>query len=571
MATVAPQARATGLGRRLVDDGLIAEAAMLRATTAAQRSRTPLVNHLIEQEKLPARAIARSASVEFGVPLFDLGALDREALDTRLVTERLIRKHRVLPLSKRARRLFLAVSDPTDSRAIDEVRFHTGLHIEPVVVEDDKLGRLIEELLDARSDAAMDDIGDADLDGLELVAEADENTDPAELDIEDAPVVRYVNKLLVDAINKGASDLHFEPYEKRYRVRFRLDGVLQEIAAPPIGLAPRLAARIKVLARLDISERRVPQDGRIKLKLSRTRSVDFRVSTCPTVYGEKIVMRILDSSAARLNIEQLGYEPAQKDLFVSNLRKPYGMLLITGPTGSGKTVSLYTGLNMLNGAGVNISTAEDPVEIILDGINQVNVNPKTGLTFAAALRSFLRQDPDVILIGEVRDLETAEIAVKAAQTGHMVLATLHTNDAPQTITRLMNMGIPPYNVAAALNLIIAQRLVRRLCEHCKEPVEVPEEALRRSGFTEEDARGGATLHRARGCEHCVEGYKGRTGIYQVMPVSQELRKLILREATAIEIGEQASQEGVKDLRAAGLTKVLAGVTSLEEVDRVTLE
>ena len=310
---------------------------------------------------------------------------------------------------------------------------------------------------------------------------------------------------------------------------------------------------------------------RDRLKLSRTRSVDFRVSTCPTVYGEKIVMRILDSSAARLNIEQLGYEPAQKDLFVSNLRKPYGMLLITGPTGSGKTVSLYTGLNMLNGAGVNISTAEDPVEIILDGINQVNVNPKTGLTFAAALRSFLRQDPDVILIGEVRDLETAEIAVKAAQTGHMVLATLHTNDAPQTITRLMNMGIPPYNVAAALNLIIAQRLVRRLCEHCKEPVEVPEEALRRSGFTEEDARGGATLHRARGCEHCVEGYKGRTGIYQVMPVSQELRKLILREATAIEIGEQASQEGVKDLRAAGLTKVLAGVTSLEEVDRVTLE
>ena len=403
----------------------------------------------------------------------------------------------------------------------------------------------------------------------------DEDNDPgagtSNIDVDDAPVVRYVNKLLLDAINKGASDLHFEPYERRYRVRYRVDGILREMAAPPPGLANRLAARIKVLARLDIAERRVPQDGRIKLKVSRNRSVDLRVSTCPTLYGEKIVMRVLDGGAGLLTVEQLGFNPAQRELFEHNLQKPYGMVLITGPTGSGKTMTLYAGLKELNEPGINISTAEDPVEIVMEGVNQVNVNVKAGLTFAAALRSFLRQDPDVILIGEIRDLETAEIAVKAAQTGHMVLATLHTNDAPQSITRLMNMGVPSYNVAAALNLIMAQRLARRLCKLCKQPLDVPRPTLLKEGFSEEEIDAGLTVYEAVGCDHCTSGYKGRVGIYQVMPISDDMRKIIMREGSNMEIAAQAQREGIADLVRAGLDKVRDGVTSLSEIHRITKE
>lgn len=544
----------------------------MRANEAAAKEKIPLVTHLVSNNIVDATALASAAANEFGIPLFDLNSMDMEVAATKLVGEGLIRKHHSLPLFKRANRLFVAVSDPTNFQGLDEIKFNVGMNTEAVLVEENKLTTVIEKVLEEQESTQLDDIGDDDLDDLDIVSDEDSREDGiSDADVDDAPVVRYVNKLLLDAINKGASDLHFEPYEKRYRVRFRVDGVLKEVASPPVNMANKIAARIKVISRLDISEKRVPQDGRIKMKISRTRSIDFRVSTCPMLFGEKIVMRILDPSSASLGIEMLGYEPEQQRLYEENLFKPYGMMLITGPTGSGKTVSLYTGINMLNQPGVNISTAEDPAEIVLEGVNQVNVNVKQGLTFAAALKSFLRQDPDVILIGEIRDLETAEIAIKAAQTGHMVMATLHTNDAPQTINRMIQMGVPPYNIASALNLIVAQRLARRLCKHCKQPVDIPHEALLKEGFTEEDLAETFQIYGPKGCDQCADGYKGRVGIYQVMPISDEMARLIMTEATSLELAAQAEREGIPDLRMSGLKKVKDGLTSLEEINRVTIE
>ncbi|MBC7161275.1 MAG: type IV-A pilus assembly ATPase PilB [Immundisolibacter sp.] len=572
MATPSTRLSLIGLAKRLAGDGLLSEAEAAHASDTAAARETSLVAYLVETKGLDAAQIALCASNEFGLPVFDLDAFDAELLSLHGVSDQIIRKYRALPLFRRGNRLFAAVSDPTDYRALDEIKFSSGLSTEAVLVPHDKLSALLARVLASAENQPLDEINDADLDALVV---QDEDSDPgagaSNIDVDDAPVVRYVNKLLLDAISKGASDLHFEPYEKRYRVRYRVDGILREMAAPPPGLANRLAARIKVLARLDIAERRVPQDGRIKLKVSRNRAVDLRVSTCPTLYGEKIVMRVLDGGNGLLTIDQLGFNPAQRELFEHNLKKPYGMVLITGPTGSGKTMTLYAGLKELNQPGINISTAEDPVEIVMEGVNQVNVNVKAGLTFAAALRSFLRQDPDVILIGEIRDLETAEIAVKAAQTGHLVLATLHTNDAPQTITRLINMGVPSYNVAAALNLIMAQRLARRLCKVCKRPLELPRQTLLKEGFSEEEIDAGLTIYEAVGCDRCTGGYKGRIGIYQVMTISDEMRKLITREASDIEIAAQAKREGIADLIQAGLDKVREGITSLSELHRITKE
>lgn len=570
MATANPVINLSGMARRLVTDGLLTEEAALAASDGAIAEKLPLVSYLVRHKKMDATIIAAAASAEFGLPLFDLSTLDPEVAATNIVGEALIRKHNTLPLMKRGNRLFVAVSDPTNFQGLDEIKFNVGINTEAVLVEDNKLTTAIEKTLEAQESLKMDDIDDADLDDLDIVQDSDLKDD-AETEVDEAPVVRWVNKLLLDAINKGASDLHFEPYEKKYRVRFRIDGVLREVANPPTGLSPRIAARIKVLSSLDISEKRVPQDGRMKLKLSRTRSIDFRVSTCPMLFGEKIVMRILDPDSATLGIEMLGYEPDQRAIFEENLQKPYGMLLITGPTGSGKTVSLYTGINMINQPGVNISTAEDPAEIVLEGVNQVNVNVKQGLTFASALKSFLRQDPDIILIGEIRDLETGEIAIKAAQTGHMVMATLHTNDAPQTITRLLNMGIAPFNIATALNLIIAQRLARRLCKFCKKIINVPENALLKAGFTKAQVDAGLTIYEPVGCDQCTEGYKGRVGIYQVFPISETMRSMIMEEANSIQLTAQAKKEGIADLRESGLLKVSQGLTSLEEVNRVTTE
>jgi type IV pilus assembly protein PilB len=477
----------------------------------------------------------------------------------------------MLPVFRRGKRLFVAVSDPTNLAALDEIKFHVGMTTEAILVQDDKLAKNIEKAM-AANDTSLSDMADSDLDDVEFADEdAVPGGDVSESDADDTPVVRFVNKVLLDAINKGASDIHFEPYEKSYRVRFRQDGVLSEVAAPPVTMAPRLAARLKVMSRLDISERRVPQDGRIKMNLSKTRAIDFRVNTCPTLFGEKIVLRILDPNSAKLGVDALGFEPEQKELYLQNLHKPYGMVLVTGPTGSGKTVTLYTGVNILNEPGVNISTAEDPVEINLAGINQVNVNPKVGLDFAAALKAFLRQDPDIILVGEIRDLETGSIAIKAAQTGHMVLSTLHTNDAPQTLTRMVNMGIPPFNIASAVNLIIAQRLARRLCTHCKEPVDIPREALLEEGFSEEEIKAGLKIYGPKGCDQCNEGYKGRVGIYQVMPVTEAIGKIIMEGGNDMDIATQAEKEGVADLRKSGLKKVKDGLTSLEEINRVTKE
>ena len=571
MATPSTQVTLIGLAKRLTSVGLLTEAEAAHASQAAASREMSLVAYLVEEGGYDAEQIALCASAEFGLPVLDLDAMDPAVFSMHGVSEQIVRKYRAVPLFRRGNRLFAALSDPTDYRALDEIKFSSGLGTEAVLVAHDKLNALVGRLLSEQESQPLDDINDADLDALVV---SEEGQDPAAVtntDVDDAPVVRYVNKLLLDAIAKGASDLHFEPYEKRYRVRYRIDGILREVAAPPPGLANRLAARIKVLARLDIAERRVPQDGRIKLKVSRQRTVDLRVSTCPTLYGEKIVMRVLDAGGGLLTIDKLGFDPPQRELFETNLKKPYGMILITGPTGSGKTMSLYAGLRELNQPGINISTAEDPVEIVMEGVNQVNVNVKAGLTFAAALRSFLRQDPDVILIGEIRDLETAEIAVKAAQTGHMVLSTLHTNDAPQTITRLMNMGVPSYNVAAALNLVMAQRLARRLCKHCKKPLELPPAALLREGFTQEEVEAGLTVYEPVGCDQCTEGYKGRVGIYQVMPISDDMRKLIMHEVSDLDVARQAAKEGIADLVQAGLAKVREGITSLSELRRITKE
>ena len=572
MAATASQTNLAGLPRRLVQDGIIAEKELQEATEAARNEKLPLVAYLVNQELADARAIAVAASHEFGVPLLDLDAIELELDVIRSVDQKLINKHRVLPLVKRGQRLFLGIADPTNLQAIDDIKFQTSLRIDPVVVEQDKLEERIIKAIEAvdTSMSGLDD-DDFDLENLEVGPDEEESEDVHRDDIEDAPVVRFVNKILLDAIKRGASDVHFEPYEKYFRVRTRLDGVLSEVAQPPVVLANKVCARLKVMSRMDIAERRVPQDGRIKMRLSKNRAIDFRVNTCPTLFGEKIVLRILDPSSAKLGIDMLGYEEHQKALYMKHLMKPYGMILVTGPTGSGKTVSLYTGLNILNTVDRNISTAEDPAEINLPGINQVNVNPKVGLTFASSLKAFLRQDPDVIMVGEIRDLETAEIAIKAAQTGHLVLSTLHTNDAPRTLTRMVDMGVKPYAIATSVSLIIAQRLARRLCDNCKEVRDVPREALEKEGFDEGDIQGGLTIFGPKGCKQCNDGYKGRVGIFQVMEVSEAMGRIIMEGGNAMQIADQAVAEGVIDLRRAGLNKVKEGVTSLEEVNRVTIE
>jgi type IV pilus assembly protein PilB len=563
-----------GLAQRLVQDGLLTESAMQDALARAKEKHSSLVTYLVTSNLATARDIAISASNEFGVPLLDLDSVTPDQDAVRLVSDKLMQKHRVLPLMKRGKRLFLAVADPTNLHALDEIRFQTSMSIEFVVVEDDKLqasvGKAIEQA-DSIMPNLVDD--DFDLENLEVTG-GDEEADHGALardDVEDAPIVRFVNKILLDAIKKGASDVHFEPYEKTFRIRTRLDGVLKEVALPPVQLAVKIVARLKVMARLDIAERRVPQDGRIKMRLSKNRAIDFRVSTCPTLFGEKVVTRILDPSSAMLGIDALGYEPVQRELYLKYLAKPQGMILVTGPTGSGKTVSLYTGLNILNTEDTNISTAEDPAEINLPGVNQVNVNNKVGLTFAAALRAFLRQDPDVIMVGEIRDLETAEIAIKAAQTGHLVLSTLHTNDAPQTLTRLVDMGVKPYAIATSVSLIIAQRLARKLCTNCKQSIEIPAEALRKEGFEEADIQHGIRVYKAVGCNLCTDGYKGRMGLYQVMPVTETIGRIIMEGGGSIDINDQATKDGIWNLRRSGLQKVKDGFTSLEEINSVTID
>jgi type IV pilus assembly protein PilB len=569
-----PRTNLSGLPQRLVQDGVVDESGMHAALQTASERKTSFVTQLILGGAAKARDIAIAAATEYGVPLLDLDALAIDLEAVRTVSDKLLAKHRVMPLFKRGKRLFLGVADPTNLHAIDEIKFQTGLAVEAIVVEDDKLQKMLDKAIE-QVDTAMPNLSDeegVDLEALEVSGGEDEpGGDVGRDDVEDAPIVRFVNKVLLDAIRRGASDVHFEPFEKMFRVRYRLDGVLKEIAQPPVQLTGKIAARLKVMARLDIAERRIPQDGRIKMRLSKTRAIDFRVSTCPTLYGEKIVTRILDPSQAMLGIDALGYEPFQKDLYMKHLAKPQGMILVTGPTGSGKTVSLYTGLNILNREDTNISTAEDPAEINLPGVNQVNVNNKVGLTFASALRAFLRQDPDVVMVGEVRDLETAEIAIKAAQTGHLVLSTLHTNDAPQTLTRLVDMGVKPYAIATSVSLIIAQRLARRLCSQCKQLLEVPPEALLKEGFQEADIAAGMKIYGPKGCGSCTDGYKGRVGIYQVMEVTEEIGRLIMAGGNAIDIGDQAKKEGVWDLRRSGLEKVKNGLTSLEEINSVTIE
>jgi len=572
MAATASQTNLAGLPRRMVQDGIISEDQLHEATEGAKKAKMTLIAYLVNEDLAEARAIAVAASHEFGVPLLDLDAVEIDLDVIRAVDQKLINKYRVLPLVKRGQRIFLGISDPTNLQAIDDIKFATSLRIDPVVVEQDKLEESLTKAIEAvdTSMSGLED-DDFDLENLDVAGEEDDQEDDHRDDVEDAPVVRFVNKVLLDAIKRGASDMHFEPYEKIFRVRTRLDGVLSEVATPPVILANKVCARLKVMSRMDIAERRVPQDGRIKMRLSKNRAIDFRVNTCPTLFGEKIVLRILDPSSAKLGIEMLGYEDHQRLMYEKHLAKPYGMILVTGPTGSGKTVSLYTGLNILNTEDRNISTAEDPAEINLPGINQVNVNPKVGLTFSSALKAFLRQDPDVIMVGEIRDVETAEIAIKAAQTGHLVLSTLHTNDAPKTLTRMVDMGVKPYAIATSVSLIIAQRLARRLCDSCKEVKDIPREALEKEGFTAEELDAGVTIFGPKGCKACNGGYKGRLGIFQVMEVSEAMGRIIMEGGNAMQIANQAAQEGVIDLRQAGLNKVKDGVTSLEEVNRVTIE
>ncbi|MGH8564702.1 MAG: type IV-A pilus assembly ATPase PilB [Gammaproteobacteria bacterium] len=571
MAVLEANTPLTGLARTLVASGLLNEHAARQAVLQSAKEKFTLVPFLIGHKLASGRDVASAASAGFGVPLLDLEAFEPDPEITKKVADNLIKKNHAIPLFKRDNRLFIGVSDPTNLQGLDEIKFHTGLNTEAVLVEDDKLTQAIERALEA-SDNKLTELGGDDLGNLDHLEVSDERPDEREdSDIDDAPVVRFVNRVLLDAIRKGASDLHFEPYEKIYRVRLRIDGDLGELAKPPVALANKIATRIKVMSRLNVAERRVPQDGRIKLRLSKSKAIDFRVSTCPTLYGEKVVMRILDSDAARLNIDALGYEDFQKKLFLKNLSKPYGMFLVTGPTGSGKTVSLYTGINILNTGDVNISTVEDPVEINIPGVNQVQVDEKSGMTFPKALKAFLRQDPDIILVGEIRDIETGSIAVKAAQTGHMVMSTLHTNDAPQTITRMFDMGIPAFAIATTINIIIAQRLARRLCVHCRVAVDIPKDSLLAEGFTETDVARAFKVYRAVGCEQCNGGYKGRTGIYQVMPISDAMKRLIMEGANAIALADQSRKEGIPDIRRSGLRKVQDGVTSLEEINTVTME
>ena len=564
----------SGLARRLVEDGVLDADTAQKASEEARKKAVPFVSHLVRNDIADPRSIATSAAEEFGVPLIDLSCFDIESIPRDLVKEKLIRQHNALPLVRRGPKLFVAVSDPTNLPALDEIKFHTGINTEAILVEEDKLATVIDQFLNRQDDTALGDLDNDELDDVDLEAfdeDGDDEDDAANAGTDDTPIVRFVNKMLLDAIKGGASDIHFEPYERAYRVRFRTDGILREMSRPPVNLGTRLSARLKVMSELDISERRLPQDGRIKMKLSKTRAIDFRVNTLPTLWGEKVVLRILDPSNAKMGIEQLGFEEDEKERFMEALDRPQGMILVTGPTGSGKTVTLYTGLNILNTSERNIATAEDPVEINLEGVNQVNVNYKVGLDFASALRAFLRQDPDVVMVGEIRDLETAEIAIKASQTGHLVLSTLHTNSAAETLTRLRNMGVPAFNLATSVNLIIAQRLGRRLCTACKKPLDVPKETLQAEGFTAEDIKKGFQVFEAnlKGCEKCKEGYKGRVGIYEVVKVTAQLARLIMEEGNSIELSEQARAHGYNDLRRAGLVKVMQGVTSLVEVNRVT--
>lgn len=564
------QPNISGLARKLVQAEVIIEEVATSSTEYAAKKKIPFVQHLVENRLASPSDIAHVASSEFGIPMLDLLAIDLDLVPKDLVSEKLIRQHHAVPLFKRGNRLYVGMSDPTNLLALDEFKFHTGISTEAVIVEEHKLVEVIERILTEGDASALADLEDTNLDDLDITGGDEEEDEPShDSEVDDAPIVRFVNKVLLDAINKGASDIHFEPYEHTYRVRLRQDGVLYEFANPPVNLAPRLAARLKVMSRLDISERRVPQDGRFKMKISRNRAIDFRVSTCPTLFGEKVVMRILDPASAKLGIDALGYEEQQKILFMDAIHKPQGMVLVTGPTGSGKTVSLYTALNILNTPELNISTAEDPVEINLAGINQVNVNPRAGLTFSTALRSFLRQDPDIVMVGEVRDLETAEIAVKAAQTGHLVLSTLHTNSAPETLTRMINMGVPAFNLATSVSLVIAQRLARRLCQHCRAEKEIPHAALIELGFTEEEVQEWNTVYEPVGCDQCNEGYKGRLGLYEVMPVSDAIGRIIMSGGNSIDVMDQMLKEGHINLRRAGLNKVKLGLTSLEEVNRVT--
>ncbi|PBQ18293.1 type IV-A pilus assembly ATPase PilB [Pseudomonas congelans] len=556
----------TGLAKQLVLAELLTETAAQQAYQQARRDKISLVSYLVQHKLVKSLTLAELASDQFGVPFMDLASVDKDSQPKGLVSEKLVRQHHALPLWRRGNKLFIGISDPTNHQAVTDIQFSTGLNTEAILVEDDKLTTAIDRFFD--TDSGMGSLADIDL-GLDIEpVDGKETSLAAQDDADDAPVVRFVNKMLMDAIRLGSSDLHFEPYEKIFRVRLRTDGILHEVAKPPIHLASRIAARLKVMASLDISERRKPQDGRVKLRVSKNKAIDFRMNTLPTLWGEKIVMRILDPTSAQMGIDALGYEPEQKSLYMEALKQPQGMILVTGPTGSGKTVSLYTGLNILNTVDINISTAEDPVEINLEGINQVNVNPRQGLDFSQALRAFLRQDPDVIMVGEIRDLETAEIAIKASQTGHMVLSTLHTNSAAETLTRLHHMGVAAFNIATAINLIIAQRLARKLCGHCKKEIDIPRETLIREGFPE-SAIGTFKIYGPVGCEHCNGGYRGRIGIYEVVKKTPDLERIIMEEGNSLEISRQMRKDGFNDLRTSGLLKAMHGVTSLEEVNRVT--
>lgn len=561
----------SGLARRLVDDKLLEEHVARDASEEAAKTRVHFVTHLVQNNLATSIDVANSAAEEFGTPLLDLTALDPESIPKNLIDEKLVRANHAIPIFHRGNRLFVAVSDPTNRKGLEEIGFQTGVATEEILVEENKLTAFIETYLDAQESGGLGDLGDDDVDlDLEAVDEGGggaEEDDPGQA-VDDTPVVRFINKMLMDAIKSNSSDLHFEPFEKSYKVRFRTDGVLHEVARPPVNLAPRISARLKVMSQMDISERRVPQDGRIKLKISKTKAIDFRVNTLPVLFGEKLVLRILDPSSAKMGIDALGYEDEQKKLFMEALYKPQGMFLVTGPTGSGKTVSLYTGLNILNTPELNISTAEDPVEINLEGINQCNVNHKVGLDFSEALRSFLRQDPDIVMVGEIRDIETANIAIKAAQTGHMVMSTLHTNSAPETLTRLRNMGVPAFNLATSINLIVAQRLARRLCS-CKEKIDIPKSALIEKGFSEEQVDKGFDVFGPKGCGKCSGGYKGRVGIYEVVKITPEISKIIMEDGNSIEIAAECAKQGFKNIFQSALIKVMTGLTSLEEVDRVT--
>src|SRR5215470_12254600 len=571
MVVATTQSQLSGLGRAMVQKGLLAEREAEQLQAKANEAGVTFVEELVSGKRFGEAEVAEFAAQTFGFPLIDLGAFEPDHLPVKFIDAKARQGRRALPLYQRGNRLFVAISDPTNRAAIDQIKFQTGLHIEPVVVEDSKLGTVIGKLLTAAG-VNLKELADEEMTADLTEADNEPQVEVPSVEIDDAPVVRYIQKILLDAIQSGASDIHFEPYEKVYRIRYRIDGELYEVATPPLAIKEKVASRIKVISRLDISEKRVPQDGRMKLMMAKNRAIDFRVSTLPTLFGEKLVLRVLDASSATLGIEALGYESEQKEALMRAINRPYGMILVTGPTGSGKTVSLYTCLNILNQPGINISTAEDPAEINLPGINQVNMNEKAGLTFAVALKAFLRQDPDIIMVGEIRDLETGEIAIKAAQTGHLVLSTLHTNDAPTTLTRMMNMGIAPFNIATSVNLITAQRLARRLCPSCRRPADVPKPALLRAGFTERELDGSWQPYTRGGCEACNDtGYKGRVGIYQVMPVSEAMNRIIMQNGNAIDIAKQARHEGVKDLRQSGLLKVKQGTTSLEEVEAVTNE